>query len=89
MKPAGQTNSEAKDRTRNRNRNDFSRRSRGHVGIDPHLVKRGTEPEYIAGDCVCGFMRSDIQREGSHKEQCRTDRDTYEVGRSRASLIAA
>ena len=35
------------------------------------------------------FVRSDIQCESSHEEEGGADRDAYEVGRSRASLIAS
>src|ERR1700721_77177 len=53
--PARQTDGEAEDRTRNRNRNELSRHSRGGGGVDPHLVKRGTEPEHIACGAVAPF----------------------------------
>src|SRR5580658_9138855 len=74
--------------TRNRNCNGLPRSGYSRIGIDPHLVKRGTEPEHIGGS-VRRFVRGEIQCESSYEEQCRMDRDAHELGGSRASLMAS
>jgi hypothetical protein len=84
QKPADQADGEAEDRTRNRDRNGLPRSGHSRIGIDPHLVLRGIEPEHIRDTRVRRFMRSHIQCESSHEEQRWTDRDAALPGLSYA-----
>ena len=43
----------------------------------------------MTGGRVHRFVKSNMQRERSHEEQCGMDRDAFEVDRSFAPLIAS